>query len=380
MISKKKMEIAYRAITFLFIFIFLLFFLIKRDYYFFPIVCVLGLVIFRKKLQRNKRFRRPYLRLISEIVIGIVFYHVILLIVIFSFLVLVSYDPEFSIDEVNDGIYGNYLYKKMIYPCLNKPDSCVNGACFVFTRDCFLSDDEYFIEDTNAERILFLGDSFTWGQGVDMSKNYVSVVRDLFGESNVEVMNLGGVGNNVEMEITRLQEIGLKYSPDTVVVQIYKNDYYDEFWSQYNLFNLYVMFYRLSIFMDENHIGFIDNFFYDDLYRGWVDPHFFDYYERNPEFVLNKVLVDPFETLDQLSKKYSFNVVILSFPVGDDIKNVIAEITDKYNWEHIDLEKELEYSYDKPELVQSSKDNHPSEYAHKIVGNQIYSILTQNSA
>lgn len=68
-------------------------------------------------------------------------------------------------------------------------------------------------------RILAIGDSYTWGDGVPDDAVWVRLLeRDLATCGEVEVINAGFVGRNTEGEADYLDEKGLSLSPDLVLV------------------------------------------------------------------------------------------------------------------------------------------------------------------
>lgn len=87
---------------------------------------------------------------------------------------------------------------------------------------------EYTIEKPGqVRRIILIGDSYTWGE-----RTWTAETRDedTFGEqlgallARVEVMNLGVSGYGSDQALLRLQQRGIQYSPDLVVLGIFSED------------------------------------------------------------------------------------------------------------------------------------------------------------
>lgn len=79
-------------------------------------------------------------------------------------------------------------------------------------------------------RILVLGDSFVWGWGVRDSQRLTAVLAERLVDRRrrVEVINLGMAGYGTDQEYLLLQQEGLKYHPDLVVLAYTTdNDVYD---------------------------------------------------------------------------------------------------------------------------------------------------------
>jgi lysophospholipase L1-like esterase len=80
----------------------------------------------------------------------------------------------------------------------------------------------------NGFRILALGDSFTFGQGVDENETYASLLREklngMYPEKTIEVLNLGVQGYEAIDEMKLLEKVGPLLHPDLVLVGFYEND------------------------------------------------------------------------------------------------------------------------------------------------------------
>ena len=75
-------------------------------------------------------------------------------------------------------------------------------------------------------RIMCLGDSFTWGWGVEESAIYTRVLETALegGDTQIEVMNAGVGGYGTDQLLIYLREQALDYSPDLVLYQVARND------------------------------------------------------------------------------------------------------------------------------------------------------------
>lgn len=84
------------------------------------------------------------------------------------------------------------------------------------------------LEQTVSNTILFLGDSFTFGYGVNDSEAFPALVQTELGE-DVQVIN-AGMGNNANGRWIRfLKKRAYEYDPKYVVLQIHYNDYWGNF-------------------------------------------------------------------------------------------------------------------------------------------------------
>jgi len=79
-------------------------------------------------------------------------------------------------------------------------------------------------------RILSLGDSFTFGTGLNIEDTYPKQLERMLnadssrGELNYEVINCGVEGYNTAQELAYLKEKGLDFKPDLVLLQYLYND------------------------------------------------------------------------------------------------------------------------------------------------------------
>jgi len=109
----------------------------------------------------------------------------------------------------------NYFdYKSGVY-ILNK----INSSGF--------RDREFSLEKpAGVTRITFLGDSLVYGYGLELEDTLPKQLENVFraNDKRVEVLNLGVSGYESEQEIEFLKEVGLKHKPDIVLVGYTLND------------------------------------------------------------------------------------------------------------------------------------------------------------
>lgn len=100
------------------------------------------------------------------------------------------------------------------------------------TSSIGLRDYEYGEKKENTFRILVLGDSFTFGAGVEMEDTYPKQLEKNLRLKNkdkrYEVINAGVIGYGTDAEFYYLEEWGFKLKPDLVIVGFYiQNDIED---------------------------------------------------------------------------------------------------------------------------------------------------------
>ncbi|MBU0758012.1 MAG: SGNH/GDSL hydrolase family protein [Nanoarchaeota archaeon] len=99
----------------------------------------------------------------------------------------------------------------------------------ITTNSYGLRDREYSIrKNPDIIRILCLGDSVTFGQGVSLEHSFPKKLEQLFNESGkmkIEVLNFAVPGTGTVDQLRLLEELGLKFQPDIVILTIIGNDY-----------------------------------------------------------------------------------------------------------------------------------------------------------
>lgn len=110
-----------------------------------------------------------------------------------------------------------------------KPNSSMNLAgAYVKINSLGFRDYEYSLEKpNNTFRIAVLGDSFTFGYGVEIDETYVKQLEILLNKNfdkKIEVLNFGGNGGNTLLESIYLKEKVLEFDPDLIIVGFTPND------------------------------------------------------------------------------------------------------------------------------------------------------------
>ncbi len=166
-----------------------------------------------KKMQKTKKIRGIFLNIIILIIVVIV---VIAALEIFTRLFL----PQDL----------NYLQfdSNLRYRGVNNIETTFKTKEFNNTiklNDKGLRDYNHDYE-SNKYRILFLGDSMTFGYGVEAEETYPKVLEKILNEKNnsYETINAGITAYNTAQELTYLETEGLKYKPNLVILGFMLND------------------------------------------------------------------------------------------------------------------------------------------------------------
>ncbi|MEC9374746.1 MAG: SGNH/GDSL hydrolase family protein [Pseudomonadota bacterium] len=88
-----------------------------------------------------------------------------------------------------------------------------------------MRDSEYTIERNAKHRIAFLGDSLTFGWGVDKVDTFESQLEVILSKTQpTEILNFGHGNFNTQQQVSLFKKTGLKYQPDQAVVFYFIND------------------------------------------------------------------------------------------------------------------------------------------------------------
>ena len=132
-------------------------------------------------------------------------------------------------DFANRDVYQN---NKASGYCLKPNLSTIFEGHRLITNSRGLRDREYNANEKTDLKILALGDSFTFGEGVEMEETYAKVLERILKEQytgkNIEVINIGVPGYGNDQELRVLKKDGKYYKPDLVLVGFYVgNDFLD---------------------------------------------------------------------------------------------------------------------------------------------------------
>lgn len=88
-----------------------------------------------------------------------------------------------------------------------------------------LRDDDYPLEKSGRWRIVFLGDSLTFGWGVEKEQTFEHrLEQQLDARRPTEILNFGAGNYNTVQEVALFLDKGLRYQPDQVVLFYFIND------------------------------------------------------------------------------------------------------------------------------------------------------------
>jgi lysophospholipase L1-like esterase len=135
--------------------------------------------------------------------------------------------------------YGPYTLRSMTPNVVFWHQSMDGKWRFNINNKGFRDDKNYsYGKPKGTLRVLVLGDSHTAGFEVDQDKTYANVLEKALRQQGIsaEVLNTGISGFSTAEELAYLENEGLRYSPDVIIVGFFANDYSDNV--RANLFRL----------------------------------------------------------------------------------------------------------------------------------------------
>lgn len=105
-------------------------------------------------------------------------------------------------------------------------DRTTYGESMTFNAHRFRDREFAFPKSPGVTRILVLGDSFTWGSGLNLEQTTPKILEQLLQsiDERIEVINGAKPGDNTERQLRRLREDGMPYEPDMVLLMYNVND------------------------------------------------------------------------------------------------------------------------------------------------------------
>ena len=228
------------------------------------------------------------------------------------------------------------------------------------------------------DKILFLGDSFTLGWGVDSDSTFPQLIQKWFNNNNIMVESINaGCGNyNTIMEVELFKKIGVKLKPTVVVLGYYINDI-EETPHQLSSFRYYLMtnFYIYGFLFDK--YVKIKSKYDKNFINNYYMNHYSDLTKKNNNF---NAIVE----LSNLCKENGIELLIVNIP---DLRrlvdypyifanNYIKETVQDLNLELLDL-YEIIKSYHPETLWVNQDDPHANSWANYLFAIAIYEKLNE---
>ncbi len=207
------------------------------------------------------------------------------------------------------------------------------------------------IKPENVFRIVFLGDSFTFGWGVELNDSLPKQLEYLLNKRDdgviYEVLNFGVPGMNTEQEINYFEKKVINYNPDLILLGFVEND--DE-----------------SLEID---------LLLKDISSAQDRVKIYDIIRENKTLKNISFLEEPLNKLIKLAEKRNLNILVYSFNARLDQINFLNDLEKNnpnfyfYNTSISEVDDERFYLH--------ILDQHPSPFAYQIYAKEIYDCLVK---
>ena len=249
-------------------------------------------------------------------------------------------------------------------------------------------DYEYPIEKSNNTfRIIVLGDSITFGWGVELNESYPKIIENLLNSNptlksdiKYEVLNFGVPGYSISEKVRFFEKLGIKFNPDLVIIQYGSDDIINN--TELKMLSEKI----LSNYMTENSINNIDSITQallnkktKEMYVEELSKKSFDEVWKNIEY--------PLEELGNITVRTNKSVLIWiihsndaipHFSIKEQLKN-LKEVSIKYKWDILIGIMDKNYNkYNWWDLIIHPEDGHPNAFTHKLIAKEIYEKLIKD--
>jgi lysophospholipase L1-like esterase len=230
------------------------------------------------------------------------------------------------------------------------------------------------------KRILFIGDSFTLGWGVDSDSTYSNVLENKLTENGYEydVIN-SGIGNyNTQMELELFKRKGIKVAPDVVVLMYFINDAEPTPKISKSHYNLFKSSYLIAYLADRISMMRINM----DTERKWKN-YYNNLYDQDSKAL--HANIKSLEEIANICNQKGIPMLVVNIPELHELKEYpfnhvtkkVKRIAERNNCLFLDLLPSIK-DIEPKSLWVSSEDSHANNKANNIFANQIFMKLTES--
>ena len=268
-----------------------------------------------------------------------------------------------------------------------------NGLVYQTNSDG-LRDKEYnVLHPKDVYRIVIIGDSVTFGSGVNQSNIYPEILeselnKDIANNYKIEVLNLGVSGYSTVSELELFKLKGLKYTPNLVVLAYVLNDAsYQNSPEDINVPKFtHCKINLINMPINCKLKGVLSSSVFLRAVRDALKNHEKQkdiYIEYHNDLERWNYLTQQIDDLKFIANSNDFNVLVVVFPILDDFNNYKwAELHQKLDdmfaskgFYVLDIYNNFK-EYDANSLRVAPKDPwHPNAEGHQIVADAIYDKL-----
>jgi len=285
-------------------------------------------------------------------------------------------------------VFYNLKYKDISVGSFESPSGVTFYPKYYKLNKIGFRDREFSLEaPKNTVRILVLGDSFTFGNGVkDFNMTYPKKLEEILNNNSsvdFEVINAGVGGSNTEDQLILLKTKGIAFNPDIVMLGYYINDTDKEednkpiFHKENKIFKAidkvmcahFFSWYllRMKIHHTITPFTYMPRITSKDhlLYHEKIFKEMVDYLKkRNIEFIV--AIFPPVSYDEDKMDKTQWDVLI-----GKSLSHM-RSLCIKYNVKYVDMYKVTDKMRDKYGALNVSPfDSHPNEILHQAFAEEL---------
>jgi len=264
-----------------------------------------------------------------------------------------------------------YFYEPVPNSLEYSPDFLPNKTIYNINGDSLNAIINFPIEKPlDTFRIITLGDSFTFGVGVNTKDNWPEKLEDMLKNSlkckKIEVINLGVPGYDIEYSVERFKIRGSKYKPDLVIWFLKKDDFtqigeifrpeLNQIEKKLTQLQLNQLVWRKKNIVFNDWLNVINNYTINKM---------------GEERVLKKQL----KNLEKINNFYNGPLLIFTFPLTEDkYQSIMKKFSNK---------RKNTLFYDGITRIYNNKnlylpDGHPSKEGHERIATDLFNYLIKN--
>ncbi len=233
---------------------------------------------------------------------------------------------------------------------------CINSDGF--------RDHEYSVaKPADTTRIILLGDSFAFGWGVELEDSLPKQLEGVFDalvDGDVEVLNFGVPGVSISPEVNFLEDTGLKYNPDYVLIYFVSNDF-ENSQEAHAISERIIEAYLLK---------------YPGATRAKAEAQTINIVQRelNKNFAkenLTSLRTTFFPTLRRLQnhaqqKNFTTIFLLIQDSYFENQREFIEQMSDELGFDVLYVEEDTHPDYNPLRMTLHPRDGHPTAFANRI--------------
>ena len=224
-----------------------------------------------------------------------------------------------------------------------------------------------------TKRIVVVGDSITFGEGVEADATYAKVLERRLNENGTdpfEVLNMGVPGFDLAEKVAMLANKGVSYDPDLVILQYCGDDFVREA-RLAQIVEAVTAELRAEGALD----GLSDREAGVLIHEEARNVRYEREIKSGFDAIWAAALEEEIRALVDLAEKHRFRVVLLLWPGPGKQSRLWRELAVKQGWRVVDLTPIYE-EHGWPALSVHPKDNHPNVRAHALYADRLAKEMT----